>query len=142
MNIRWQLVRDTGTVDEVVHIAFAGVDNARWKSVIWYEPVILRTPFHMKSKEVGIGHERSYLKIYRMLRVIILFLSAWTADKVPNNLQFEFCTTYSSGFDIGAIMPCLSNILGFVASWNVSFVVHSGPIGIRKDLSYCIFDSN
>lgn len=44
---------------------------------------------------------------------------------------------YISGFDIGAIMPCLSKILGFVAACKVSFVAHSGPTGIRRDLSYC-----
>jgi len=41
------------------------------------------------------------------------------------------------GFDMGAIIPCLTMTLGFVASWNVSLVPHSGPIGSRSDLSYC-----
>jgi hypothetical protein len=33
-------------------------------------------------------------------------------------------------------------ILGFVASWNDSFVTHSGPTGSRSDRSYCSRDSN
>lgn len=46
------------------------------------------------------------------------------------------------GFDMGAIMPCLMITRGFVASWNVSLVDHSGPTGNRSDRSYCCCDSN
>jgi hypothetical protein len=49
---------------------------------------------------------------------------------------------YNKGFDIGAIMPCLSNIRGFVASWNVVFVLQSCPIGSLRLLSYCALLSN
>jgi hypothetical protein len=38
---------------------------------------------------------------------------------------------------IGLIMPCLMSTRGLVASWKVSEVDHSGPMGWRRDLSYC-----
>ena len=53
----------------------------------------------------------------------------------------HYSDDYTVGFSIGAIMPCLSIIRGFVASWKVSLVVHSGPTGSRSDLSYCCFVS-
>jgi hypothetical protein len=43
---------------------------------------------------------------------------------------------------MGLIMPCLIMTLGFVFSWNVSLVIHSGPTGRRKARSYCCLDSN
>jgi hypothetical protein len=51
-------------------------------------------------------------------------------------------TLYIRGFDMGWMMPCLSNTLGLVESWKVSFVVHSGPTGTLKLLSYCALFSN
>jgi hypothetical protein len=38
-------------------------------------------------------------------------------------------------------MPCFMRILGFVLSWNVSLVIHSGPTGNLRDLSYWALDS-
>ena len=52
-------------------------------------------------------------------------------------ILYSYLKDYSKGFDIGAIMPCFIRIRGFVASWKVSLVVHSGPTGKRRDLSYC-----
>ena len=39
-------------------------------------------------------------------------------------------------------MPFFTITLGLVASWNVVFVVHSGPIGILSERSYCSLVSN
>lgn len=48
---------------------------------------------------------------------------------------------YIVGFDIGAIIPCLTITLGFVACWNDCLVIHSGPTGRRSERSYCCLDS-
>lgn len=50
-------------------------------------------------------------------------------------------SAYCVGFAIGAIIPCFIKILGFVASWNVSLVIHSGPTGSRSARSYWSLDS-
>lgn len=42
---------------------------------------------------------------------------------------------------MGAMMPFFINTRGLVVSWNVSFVIHSGPTGRRSERSYCCFDS-
>ena len=46
--------------------------------------------------------------------------------------------TQTTGLSIAPITtPCLTITLGFVAAWNVSLVVHSGPTGKRSERSYC-----
>lgn len=48
---------------------------------------------------------------------------------------------YNVGRWIGLITPCLIITRGLVAVWKVDLVVHSGPIGSLKALSYCCLDS-
>lgn len=59
--------------------------------------------------------------------------------------EWELCDCksqiYIVGFDIGAIIPCLTITLGFVACWNDCLVIHSGPTGRRSERSYCCLDS-
>ncbi len=65
---------------------------------------------------------------------------------VPSNPCKKECPSrprfYLVGFDMGAMTPCFISTRGLVLAWNVSLVIHSGPTGSLRDLSYCSRDSN
>lgn len=39
---------------------------------------------------------------------------------------------YAVGLEMGVMTPCFISTRGFVLSWKVSFVCHSGPMGRRR----------
>lgn len=61
--------------------------------------------------------------------------------KQGNLAIFNNAQVYIMGFDMGAMMPCFMSTRGFVLSWNVSLVCHSGPTGSLRERSYCSLDS-
>src|SRR3981081_1385031 len=97
-----------------------------------------------KSVHVQVSHETnetiSPLRLYVSDSMVSMYAKTSTYEEFFQSKfhhQYYFQQNYSKGLDIGAMIPCLTKLRGFVASWNVSFVVHSGPTGKRNERSYC-----
>lgn len=107
-----------------------------------------RKPTHLKQ----VTRSHAYIKSSRFQSQPIIMYSDYV-PRSPKMIQLKKRRSarqskqadthlpYTMGFDIGLMMPCFFRTRGLVPSWKLCLVVHSGPIGRRRDRSYCWRDS-